>query len=246
MSHIDPIPVLRRLSLFQELNDEALRAVAEQTVPKKVPKNGILFREGQPCRGLYIILDGSIKVYRSTSDGREQVLHIEGPKHTLAKLPLFDGAPYPASARAAEDSLLLFLPRDAFQRLYRTNPDIADAVIHDLGRHLRRLVRLLDKVTLKDVPARVAATLIEEAVAAGADRDGGEFEIPTTQEEMASALATTRESVARALARFRSEGIIEQDGARIRILDLGALQGVAGVSAEALGDALFSRSMPIP
>ncbi|MGK7313434.1 MAG: Crp/Fnr family transcriptional regulator [Candidatus Longimicrobiales bacterium M2_2A_002] len=246
MRRIDPIPVLRRLPMFQELSEETLKTVAEHTLQREIPENGILFREGQSCRGLFIILDGSIKVYRSTSDGREQVLHVEGPKHTLAELPLFDGAPYPASARAAEDSLVLFLPRDAFQRLYRTNPEIADSVIHDLGRRLRRLVRLVDKVTLKDVPARVAATLIEEAMAAGSARDGGEFEVPTTQEEMANALATTRESVARALARFRSHGIIEQDGARVRILDLAALQDVAGVSAEALGDSLFSRSMPIP
>lgn len=231
--------------MFKELSEESLRVVADQTLHREIPENGILFREGQPCRGLYIILDGSIKVYRATSDGREQVLHVEGPKHTLAELPLFDGAPYPASARAAEDSLVLFLPRDAFQRLYRTNPEIADSVIHDLGRRLRLLVRLVDKVTLKDVPARVAATLIEEAMAAGAAEDGGEFEVPTTQEEMANALATTRESVARALSRFRSDGVIEQDGARIRIVDLGALQAAAGVSAEVLSDALFSRSGPI-
>lgn len=245
MKRMDPVPVLRRLPMFKELSEESLRVVADQTLHREIPENGILFREGQPCRGLFIILDGSIKVYRATSDGREQVLHVEGPKHTLAELPLFDGAPYPASARAAEDSLVLFLPRDAFQRLYRSNPEIADSVIHDLGRRLRLLVRLVDKVTLKDVPARVAATLIEEAMAAGAAEDGGEFEVPTTQEEMANALATTRESVARALSRFRSDGVIEQDGARIRIVDLGALQAAAGVSAEVLSDSLFSRSVPI-
>lgn len=244
MTNIDVVPVLKRLPLFQALGDEALRTVAEQTVLREMPRNTLLFREGEPCRGLFIILDGSVKIYRSTADGREQVLHVEGPKHTLAELPLFDGGPYPASARAAEDSVMLFLPRDSFQQLYRSNPEIADAVINDLGRRLRRLVRLVERVTLKDVPARVAATLLDEAAAAGAAKDGGEFELPTAQEEMARALATTRESVARALARFRREGLIEQDGAKVVVKDLARLQETAGVPSAALAEKMFSRVLP--
>src|SRR5690606_6117311 len=149
-----------------------------------------------------------------------QVLHTEGPGQPLAELPLFDGAPYPASARAQEDSRVLFLPRDAFQSLYRNHPEIADAVIRDLGRRLRRMVRMVEKVSLKDVPARVAATLLEYAEAADAVRDGGAFRVPRTQEELATELATTRESVARALARLRREGAIAQSGARVRVLDV--------------------------
>lgn len=126
-----------------------------------------------------------------------------------------------------EDGRILFLPRDAFQTLYRENPEIADAVIHDLGRRLRRMVGLVEKVTLLDVPARVAATIVEAAETAGVFRDGGTFIVAQTQEEMARGLATTREGVARALARLRNEGIIEQEGARIRILDAAALDAAA-------------------
>lgn len=235
MAHIDVMPFLRRVPVFADLDEEALESVRELTVLRNIPKNGQLFRAGQPCEGLFIIIDGSIKVYRATPDGREQVLHVEGPKRTLAELPLFDGAPYPASARAAEDSVILFLPRDAFQWLLRSNPQIAAAVIRDLAGRLRRLVRLVGKVTLKDVPSRVAATLLEEAAAAGADRDGGEFELPVTQNELANALATTRESVGRAFARFRRAEIIDQEGARIRIRDVGRLRDEGGVSDELLG-----------
>lgn len=243
MTRPDVIPILRRLPMFRDLSDEALAEVAGRMLLRELPENTQLFREGEPSRGLFVILDGSVMVYRSTPDGREQVLHVEGPKHTLAELPLLDGAPYPASARAAEDSVILFLPRDSFQLLYRTNPEIADAVIRDLGTRLRRLVRLVDRVTLKDVPARVAAALLDEASAAGAARDGAEFEIPVTQEAMANALATTRESVGRALARFRDRGFIEQVGARVRLLDLAGLQEVAGVSGDALGDTVLNRGL---
>jgi CRP-like cAMP-binding protein len=246
MMTLDVLPFLRRVPIFAGLDEDALNAVRERTVLRNVPKNGQLFREGQPCEGLFIIIDGSVKVYRSTPEGREQVLHIEGPKRALAELPLLDGGPYPASARAAEDSVILFLPRDAFQWLYRSNPQIADAVIGDLTGRLRRLVRLVGKVTLKDVPARVAATLLEEATAAGAAYDGGEFEIPVTQDDLANALATTRESVARAFGRLRNEGIIDQEGAKVRIRDLARLQGAAGGSPEALGEAVLRRAQRAP
>jgi len=242
----DAAGILKRLPMFRSLSAEALAEVAKRTVQRELPRNAPLFREGEPCRGLFVVLDGSIKVYRSTPDGREQILYIEVPMHTLAELPLLDGGPYPASARAAEDSLILFLPRDAFQALYRTNPEIADAVIQDMGRRLRRLVRLVDRVTLKDVPARVAAVLLEEAAAAGASREGGEFDLPVAQDELARGLATTRESVARALARFRREGLIDQQGPRIRLRDIARLQDIAGVPAAMIGAGDLMRTPPRP
>lgn len=219
--------VLRGLAVFAGLSDEAIRAVASRTYPRTLRRNAQLFREGDPCHGLDIVVEGKVQVYRASPDGREQVLHVEGPGRPVAEVPLFDGGPYPASARVLEDSRILFLPRNAFQALYRDYPEIADAVIRELGRRLRRLVGLIEKVTLKDVRARVAATLVELAEAAGAFRDGGTLVLRQTQEELARGLATTREGVARALAGLRREAIISQKGARVRILDAAALRRVA-------------------
>lgn len=219
--------LLKRLPLFAALSEDALAAVSDRTVEKTVRRGAFLFRKGETCHGLYVVVSGRIKIYRASPDGREQVLHVEGPGQPVAELPLFDSGAYPASARALEDSRVLFLPRDSFQWLYQNNPEIADAVIRDLGRRLRRLVRVVEKVSLKDVPARVAATLLEYADAADAARDGGAFRVPRTQEELAAELATTRESVARALAGLRREGVIAQEGARVRILDAARLGAAA-------------------
>ncbi len=215
------------MPLFAHLGDEALAAVADRTVFRNLPSNTLLFRRGQPCQGLYVVERGRVRVYRANRDGREQVLHTQGPGQPLAEVPLFDAGPYPASARALEDSRVLFLPIGEFQLLYRSHPEIADSVIRELGRRLRRAVRLIEKVSLKDVPARVAMTLLEYAESAGALRDGGEFTLPRTQEELAAELATTRESVARALARLRKEETIRQEGARIRIVSLDRLERAA-------------------
>jgi CRP-like cAMP-binding protein len=215
--------VLGGLSLFSSLDEEALGEVAGRTLTRAVGRGALLFREGQPCRGLYVVTEGRINVYRASPDGREQVLHAMGPGQPVAEVPLFDGGPYPASARAVEDSRVLFLPIDAFRWLYTNNPAVADAVIHELGRRLRRMVRLVEHISLKDVPARVAAALLDYAEAAGPLREGRVFELPRTQEQWATELATTRESVARALAGLRREGTISQEGRRIAIRDLARL-----------------------
>lgn len=224
----DTIRMLRALPLFARLDDAALEAVAARTLTRGYPADTLLFRAGQPSRGMYVVVEGRVRVFRARSDGREQTLHVQGPGQALAEVPLFDGGPYPASARTVGESRLLFLGRDDFLRLLHEHPEIAAATIQELGRRLRRMVGLVEKISLKDVPARVAVSLLEYAEAAGAVVDGAEFDVPRTQEEMAAELATTRESVARALARLRRDGVIAQTGARIRIADLGRLEAAAG------------------
>lgn len=224
----DTVGVLRGLPLFRSLDDAALAAVAARTVTRRVAAGVQLFRGGEPVRGLYVVVSGAVRVYRSSRDGREQTLHVQGPGQPLAEVPLFDGGPYPASAQAAEDAELLFLSRDDFQWLYSHHPAVADAVIRELGRRLRRMVGLVEKISLKDVPARVAVTLLEYAAAAGALADGGRFVLPRTQEELAAELATTRESVARALARLRRDGAVRQSGAQVEIASLARLEAAAG------------------
>jgi CRP-like cAMP-binding protein len=219
----DSMVALRRLPLFGALSDESLRAVADRVVPRNVAKDTILFRGGDAFRGLYIVVSGLVMVYRANADGKEQVLHSQGPGQAVAEVPLFDGGPYPASARAMVDSRLLFLPADAFQYLYRTHPEIAEATIRELGRRLRRMVQLVEKLSLRDVPSRVALTLLEYAEREGTSGSGAWFDLPRTQEQLAAELATTRESVSRALGRLRRDGLIAQQGSRIRILKPGQL-----------------------
>jgi CRP/FNR family transcriptional regulator len=223
----DTIQILRRVTLFSRLGDEALGAVAERVVFRNITKDTVLFRMGDPCRGLYVVVSGQMRVYRATAGGREQVLHTVEAGQPLAEVPLFDGGPYPASARAMEDGRLLFLSCGAFEWLYRNHAEIAESTIRELGRRLRRMVGLVEKISLRDVSARVAMTLLEYAGAEGGVAGTETFELPRTQEQLAAELATTRESVARALGRLRREGLIAQRGTRVRILNHARLELVA-------------------
>lgn len=225
------LELLRGLSLFAALAPDTLQAVADLTVRRRVRAKEVLFRRGDPCQGLYVLASGTVQVYRANPDGREQVLHIQGPGQALAEVPLFDGGPYPASARVLTPGEVWFLSRAAFAQLCLQQPEFAGAIIRDLGSRLRRLISLLEKVSLKTVPARVAATVLEVAEGAGSLVDGGSFTLGVTQEQLARTLATTREGVGRALAELRRAGIIEQRGSRLRILD------VPRLAARARGEA---------
>ena len=116
---------LKGISFFQDLSPEPLALVCERMVRREVPAGSILFRKGEQARGVYVLVAGRVEIYRSTADGREQVLHTETPIQSVAELPVFDGGTYPASGRTAEDSELYFLSQDDFQRLYRQHPEIA-------------------------------------------------------------------------------------------------------------------------
>lgn len=223
----NPEGQFKGVSFFQDLTPDALALVRERMVYRTVPAGTTLFRKGEPARGVYILTRGKVEIYRSTADGREQVIHLETPVQSVAELPVFDGGVYPASGRTGEECELFFLSVDDFQRLYREHPEIADAVIRNLGKRLRKLVTVVEKVSLRSIPSRVAKTLIDRAEGLGAAKDGGRFDLSGTQSDLANELATSRESVARALGNLRRKGIISSKGRKITIRSLAALTDVA-------------------
>lgn len=217
------IDEFKGVSFFKDLSPKALELVFQRMVRRRIPQGTILFRKGERARGVYVLSRGLVEIYRSTADGREQVIHVESPVQSIAELPVFDGGPYPASGRTVEDSEVYFLSMEDFQRLYREHPEISDAVIRNLGQRLRDLVRVVERISLRSVPGRVAKTLLERAEREGVARDGGSFDLPGTQSDLAHLLATSRESVARALGDLRRKGIISTEGRRITIRSLSGL-----------------------
>jgi CRP/FNR family transcriptional regulator len=167
-----------------------------------------------------------VRIFRTSPTGREQVLHTEGPGRPVAELPLLDGGAYPASAMTEVDSRLAFIPRAEFEALYRANPDVAEAVIRELGKRLRHLVHVTETLAFRDVAARLASFLAEYAEQHGETTpDGTEIVLDRTREELSQELGTARESVSRALKQLAEKGMIEPlAGRRMRIPDVARLR----------------------
>jgi CRP/FNR family transcriptional regulator, cyclic AMP receptor protein len=225
---MDTTALLRQLPIFSELGDEALVRLSERCVARTFAPGHLLFTAGEACRGLYIVEWGRVRIYRTSPEGREQVLHIEGPGRTVAELPMFDGGPYPASAITIEESRLVFLPRADFEYLYRTHPDVADAIIRSLGARLRHLVQVTETLAFRDVAARLAMLLADYAERSGEVTSAGvELTLRRTQEELSLEIGTARESVSRALKQLRRHGLIRTLGRdRILIPDIAKLRAM--------------------
>lgn len=220
---------LRGLPIFSALVDDALECLAERCVPRSVPAGSVLFKTGDVCRGLYMVVDGRVRVFRTSPEGREQVLHIEVPGCAVAELPLFDGGSYPVSAVTLEPSRLLFLPRPDFEHLYRTNADVARAVMEGLGNRVRHLVQLVETIAFRDVAARLAMLLADYADRMGETMERGVvLALQRTQDELSLEIGSARESVSRAWGQLKRQGLIEPLGAhRVLIPSVERLRAVA-------------------
>jgi CRP/FNR family transcriptional regulator len=205
--------VLAGIPYFRGLSAKDLRRVAAHAAVRTVRRGDPVFEEGAPAEGLFVVLEGRVRLVRVSRGGREQVLHSEGPGATLGEVPLLDGGGYVATAIAAQPSRLLYLPRAAVLEACRRHPDVALGIIRVLARRVRSFAGLVEQLSLKDLTARTAALLLEESAGRTA------FELSATRDELAARLGTVREPVSRALARLRRAGLIRVAGRQVTILD---------------------------
>ena len=221
--------LLRQMAIFSELEDTAIHQLAARCVARDFGAGRVLFAAGDACRGLYVIQSGRVRIYRTSPDGKEQVLHMEGPGRPVAELPLFDGGPYPASAITVEPSRLMFLARDDFESMYREHPDIAQAIIRALGKRLRHLVHVTETLAFHDVAARLAMLLVGYAERSGTNTQFGiEIKLDRTQEELSMEIGSARESVSRAMRQLKRIGLVESlPRGRMRIPDIAKLRARA-------------------
>lgn len=214
---------LRRVPLFAGLEPEQLERVRAIARLVEAKRRDVIFREGDPVEGIFVLLAGRVKLYRLGPDGREHILHVVRPGQTFAEAAVFMPGGYPAFAEALEKTRAIVLPKSAFLELLREEPAISLAMIAALSRYLRQFVDRIDDLSLKDVPARLARWFL-----ATAREKGREFwDLDITKAELASQLGTAGETLSRTLRKFREAGWIEVRGRFVKILDRAALERVA-------------------
>lgn len=228
MSQTNPVKVaatLRATPLFAPLNEIELRSIADRAMVGNYAAGETLFSEGEPCTGLYVVMTGRIKIFKSSRSGREQVLTVEGAAASLAELPVFDGGDYPASAVAAEQSEIIFLSRTDFRALCLDNPEVSLKLLQVVSGRLRRLVEIIEELSFTSLRQRLISWLLRRAKQQGRPGVRGvTFNLGATHQEIATHIGTVRELVSRNMARLQAEGLIESNGHEITILDRATLE----------------------
>lgn len=217
--------VLKAIPLFAALTDSELDSLSARTAVRSYAPGELLFSEGEPCAGLYLIASGRVRIFKVSPSGREQVLAVEGPGHSIAELPVFDGGNYPASASAVEAAELLFISRQDFRAVCLEHPEVALKVLQVVGARLRRLVGIVEELSFTTVRHRLISWLLRHA---GAESGGPDRQpivsLGASHQELASEIGTVRELVSRNLARLQAQGFITVIGRDIRILDRAGLE----------------------
>ena len=220
--------LLRKSPLFAGLKEEDLRRIRSIAIPKKLVKKEVLFADGEEARGFYVILSGKVKLYKISSEGKEQILHIVVAPDAFAEAALFLGGTYPAFAEALTDTQLLFFPKRDFVQVIERNPQLSINMIVTLSQYLKRFTLLIEELSLKEVSSRIAKYLIDLSLKAEKEgKSPNEVELDLSKTQLASKLGTISETLSRTLAKMKARKIIDVKRNRILILDRKGLETLA-------------------
>ncbi len=217
---MDP-EVLLQAPLFQGLEGEAASALAAAMSTITLNKGAVLFREGDSGDQLYVVVAGKIKLSRSGSAGRENLLAVLGPGQMFGELSLFDPGPRSSTAIAVTRCEIRSLDQDELLRWLDGRPEVARGLLAQLAGRLRRTNDVVADLVFSDVPGRVAKALLDLASRFGETSDDGvHVHHDLTQDELAQLVGASRETVNKALADFASRGWIRLEPRSVTLLDV--------------------------
>ncbi len=212
--------MLRRAPLFEALDDEGTTALRAGVTEVALGRGERLFDEGDAGDALYVVLDGKVKLTRTSADGRENLISLIGPGEMFGELSLFDPRPRTMSASAVTDVRLAALAHDDLRSWLNGRPDVAMHLLAALARRLRRTNEVMSDLVFTDVPGRVAKALLDLAARFGTrQEDGLQVNHDLTQEELAQLVGASRETVNKALADFVARGWIQLHPKSVLLID---------------------------
>lgn len=209
--------------LFKGLPDAQMESLSRISRIRVFHRGDAIFSEKETANGFYIANKGRVKVYKLSAEGKEQILHIINEKEPFGEVPVFTGATFPAHAEAMEHCEVIFIPRDSFIELIARDPSLALNMLALLSRRLKEFTVLVEDLSLKEVPQRLASFLLYLSTGKNAKE---EIRLTVTKGQLASLLGTIPETLSRILARMSTQGIITVRGRTISVHDRQALEDI--------------------
>lgn len=221
---MDTVKQIGAVALFNGLSDQHHESLAKIAQVRKFKRGQIIFSEGDDGAGFYVIDEGRVKIFKVSPDGKEQILHIAGPGEPFAEVAVFTGAPYPAHSMALQASRLFFFPKETFVGLIKENPSLAMNMLASLSLRLKRFSRMIEALSLQEVPGRLAAHIL---YLSGLENDAADLKLEIAKAQLASLLGTIPETLSRILGKMSRRGLIKVDGPLITIMNRQGLAELA-------------------
>jgi CRP-like cAMP-binding protein len=214
--------VIRRHRLFEGLPEDALTTLLSIAREASHPKRAVLFRQGDPCGGFYVLLEGIVRLFKSSADGREHVVEVIRAGQSFAEAAVFAGTPCPVTAETLEPSRLLFFPKDPYRAVLEARPEVLFGLIASLSIRMHQLVAKVERLTLCDARQRVAGFLSDVLSSTAPPHL-----LDVSKATLAAQLGLTPETLSRTLAVLQAEGMIAMEGRRFQVADPAALSALA-------------------
>lgn len=216
------------LPLFSKLTTQQAKRIISISKIINYKKNDIIFIEGNQYKGFYILLSGTVKIYKISFEGKESILHLIKPNESFGEVPLFEGGNYPVNAQVISDSELLFVPHKEFVQLIKKNSTICFNMLVGFSKKMRRLTQKVEELSTKEVTNRFARYLLEEIKKSGTENLPEPFvKITISKKNIASYIGTITDTLSRLQRKLQDERIIRVSGKSIFILDLKKIKVLA-------------------
>jgi CRP/FNR family transcriptional regulator len=222
------INIISTIPLFNGLPEDQTAAIGKIAVEKRINKGEIIFSEGDEGIGFFIIAEGRVKVFKVSTEGKEQILHIFGPGQPFGEVPVFTGQRFPANAQAIDKTRAIFFPRISFVNLISANPSLALNMLAIMSQKLHQFAAQIENLSLKEMPARLASYLI---LLADEQKTTDVITLKISKGQLASTLGTIPETLSRVFAKLSSQNLINVDGKNITLRDRRGLEDLAEYGA---------------
>ncbi len=222
------IEELRKADLFSRLEPGDLAALLPIARARQVDSNEILFSAGDRASGFYVLLEGKIKLYKVSADGKEYILRVVGNGQTFAEAAAFSGLTYPVFAESMSQCRLVYFDANDFRDLIQRSPQLALNMIATMAALLQSLNRKIEDLSLREVAARLSRHLLAQArVEHREAADGASFQLETTKSALAASLGTISETLSRTFKKLQQQGLVAMERDRVTLLNCRRLQQVA-------------------
>ena len=212
---------LAQSPLFAPMSDATRARLEKRLLQHRYEKNEYLFFEGDPAEWLVFVAQGRVKMIKHSESGRETILATFGAGQIVGEVGVLTGDTYPATAQALEPAVTLNLRRDEYIELVRSDPELAWALITELGRRLQQAHETVRSLAVEKVERRVARVLLRLANTTGERLEGGAVRItvPLGRQDIADMAGTVIETAIRAISKFQKRGYIETSEGHIILLE---------------------------
>jgi len=218
---MDKTEFLKNVDIFKGLKEDEISDIARYFYEENYKKGDYIFFEGDDDPGIYIVVDGIVKLTKETADGKTVILRLATPREVFGWLVLGESKPDSTyTAQALIDSTVLHISNTDFVRLLTKYPAVAVKITCDASKKLLEAYERLKSLAAEKVEGRIASLLLDLAKKIGKELDSKIIiEAPITRQDIAEMAGTTVETAIRVISRWKKEGLVNTERGKIEILD---------------------------